>query len=76
MVQEYISLGQRVQAFTLEAFSENEWHKITTETTIGNKRIVRFPDVTATKLRFSITASKACPVIRELGVYKAEPVSM
>ena len=71
LAQEYIKLGQRVQQFTLEAWVDNEWQEIASETTIGNKRILRFPDVTATKLRFNITASKACPVISEVGVFKA-----
>jgi alpha-L-fucosidase len=74
MVQEYIPLGQRVQAFTLEAFIEDKWKNIASETTIGTKRILRFPDITTTKVRFTITAAKACPVIQELGVFKAEPV--
>ncbi|MBT6004146.1 MAG: alpha-L-fucosidase [Prolixibacteraceae bacterium] len=48
LVQEDIRLGQRVKKFNLEAFIENEWQKIANETTIGRKRILRFPMTTLT----------------------------
>lgn len=69
IVQEYIKLGQRVQAFTVEAFVDNRWIEITSETTIGYKRIMRFPVVNATSIRFEIQKSKACPVISNIEVY-------
>lgn len=71
LVQEFIKLGQRVQKFTLEAFVNEKWQEIASETTIGYKRILRFPNVTASKLRFNISSSLACPTISELGVYLA-----
>ncbi|NQU87240.1 MAG: alpha-L-fucosidase [Mariniphaga sp.] len=71
LMQEYIKLGQRIQEFTLEAFIENEWKEIASETTIGYKRILRFPNVTASKVRLNIQVSKACPVISEIGIYNA-----
>jgi len=69
IVQEYIKLGQRVQAFRVEAFVDNRWIEITSETTIGYKRIMRFPVVNATSIRFEIQKSKACPVISNIEVY-------
>jgi alpha-L-fucosidase len=69
IVQEYIKLGQRVQAFTVEAFVDNQWIEIASETTIGYKRIMRFPAVNATSIRFEIQKSKACPVISNIEVY-------
>lgn len=74
LVQEDIRFGQRVKKFSLEAFSDNEWKQIESQTTIGNKRILRFPNVTASKLRMNIIDSKACPVISNIGVYKAQKV--
>ncbi len=74
MAQEYIRLGQRVKAFTVEALVAGEWQEMAKATTIGYKRILRFPTVEATKLRFNITGSKACPVISEIGVYQAPPI--
>ncbi len=74
LVQEDIRFGQRVKQFTLEVFSENEWKQIDAQTTIGRKRILRFPNVTAGQLRLNIKDSRACPVISKIGVYKAPKV--
>jgi alpha-L-fucosidase len=71
MAQEYIRLGQRVKAFTIEALVDGNWKEVAKATTIGYKRILRFPSVEATKVRFTITDSKSCPVISNIGVYNA-----
>lgn len=71
LVQEYIRLGQRVKAFTVEALVEDQWKEVVKATTIGYKRIVRFPSVEATKVRFTITGSKSCPVISNIGISNA-----
>jgi alpha-L-fucosidase len=74
LVQEDIRLGQRVKEFTLEALVENEWKQIAAQTTIGRKRILRFPNVIASQIRLNIIDSKAGPVISNIGVYKAPKV--
>ena len=74
LVQEYIRLGQRVKAFTVEARVDGNWKELAKATTIGYKRILRFPSVKATKVRFSITDSKSCPVISNIGVYNAPQI--
>ena len=71
LVQEYIRLGQRVKAFTLEALIDGDWKELAKATTIGYKRILRFPSVKATKVRFTITDSKSCPLISNIGIYNA-----
>lgn len=71
MVQEYIRLGQRVKAFTLEAFVDGNWEEIAKATTIGYKRILRFSSIKASKIRLNITDSKSCPIISNMGVYNA-----
>jgi len=71
LVQEYIRLGQRVKAFTVEAFVDGTWKEVAKATTIGYKRILRFPGVKAKQVRFTITDSKSCPVISNLGIYNA-----
>ncbi|MBN2172860.1 MAG: discoidin domain-containing protein, partial [Bacteroidales bacterium] len=74
LVQEYIRLGQRVKAFTIEAMVEGNWQELAKATTIGYKRILRFPTVTSTQLRFNITDAKACPVISNIGIYDAPQI--
>ena len=71
LVQEYIRLGQRVKAFTVEALVDGTWKEVAKATTIGYKRILRFPGVKATRVRFTITDSKSCPVISNVGIYNA-----
>ncbi|MGA9292043.1 MAG: alpha-L-fucosidase [Ignavibacteriaceae bacterium] len=74
LAQEYIHLGQRVKAFTIEALVDGSWKEIAEATTIGYKRILRFPSVTATMVRFNITDSKSCPVISDIGIYDAPQI--
>jgi len=74
LAQEDIRLGQRVKEFTLEAFIYEQWTEIAHETTIGRKRILRFPNVSTDKLRFTIIDAKASPVISNISVYKAPKV--
>ena len=80
LTEEDIALGQRVKKFKLEALVDGKWQPLKDAlvengkdglTTIGHRRIVCFPTVTATQLRFTITDSKAEPIIKRLGVYLA-----
>lgn len=71
LVQEYISLGQRVRSFALEAFVDGDWMSVAKGSTIGYKRILRFPSIEAKRIRFRITDSKACPLISNVGVFNA-----
>jgi alpha-L-fucosidase len=71
MAQEHIRLGQRVKSFTVEAWVDDAWKEVAKGTTVGYKRIIRFPSVNTSKVRFTITASKACPLISNIGIYNA-----
>ncbi|MCF0179632.1 MAG: alpha-L-fucosidase [Bacteroidales bacterium] len=87
MACEDISLGQRVKKFQLEALVNNngteEWVSLSDELadyddgleTIGRKRIICFPTITASKVRMTITETKAIPVITRLGVFFAPEIS-
>jgi alpha-L-fucosidase len=74
LAQEYIRLGQRVKAFMIEAYVDGNWKELAKATTIGYKRILLFPTVKATRIRFTITDSKSCPVISNLGIYNAPQI--
>lgn len=74
LAQEYIPLGQRVKAFSLEALVDESWKELATASTIGYKRILRFPTVEATALRFNIIDSKSCPLISNIGIYHAPQI--
>lgn len=84
LVGEDIRLGQRVKRFRLEAFIDGQWQPLQDALadwgdgleTIGRKRIICFPEVTATQLRLTITDTKAVPVIQQIGVYLAPALTM
>ncbi len=71
LLQEYIKLGQRVKAFTVEAKIDGNWKTVAHETTIGYKRILRIDRITASALKINITDSKACIVISNIEAYNA-----
>ena len=83
LAEEDIALGQRVKKFMLEVEVDGKWQPLKDAlaengdglTTIGHRRIICFPTLTATKLRFTITDSKAEPIIKKLGVYLAPEIT-
>jgi len=71
---EYIRTGQRVEEFVLEAWDGQNWKGFARGTTIGYKRLLRFEDVTAQKVRLRILRSRVCPTISDFGLYYAPPI--
>jgi alpha-L-fucosidase len=71
LVQEYIPLGQRVKKFSIEAYTDDDWKLIDAQTTIGYKRILRFDNVSSSKLRLNILDAKASPTISNIEVFHA-----
>jgi alpha-L-fucosidase len=72
MLQEDISKGQRVEKFIIEALSGTEWDTIATGTTIGYKRLIRFPEVKADEIKLTIVSSRAAPYISTFALYHTE----
>ncbi len=67
LLQEYIPLGQRVEAFHVDWLdAEGEWHELARETTIGYKRILPVDRTTAHGLRIVIDKALACPVLNRV----------
>lgn len=71
VLQEYVALGQRVKAFSVEVWQDGTFKELATATTIGHKRVLLLPDVTTTRVRINIQDALACPVISEVQLYKA-----
>jgi alpha-L-fucosidase len=71
LFQENIETGQRCEEAVLEYQDGEEWKKINAFTTIGYKRLIRFPEVTAAKIRLTIGKAKQPVQLAELGFYKA-----
>ncbi len=75
LLQEKITVGQRVEKFKLEAKINGKWELITEGTTIGYKRLLRFPEVTSDKVRLTIVQSRANPALAEFGLFKSTSIN-
>lgn len=70
-LQEYIPLGQRIEAYTIEILENNSWKKIYEGSSIGAKRLIKLDQaVTSNKVKISITKSPVCITLSEVGLYK------
>jgi alpha-L-fucosidase len=67
--QEEIQWGQRVSEYKIEAFTDGQWKVVHEGKTIGYKKLDRFPRTKASKLRISIVAARAAPIMKPVGVY-------
>ena len=68
-IQEYFRDGQRVESFSLEIPDGKSWKTVASGTTIGYKRLLRFPTVHAKSVRIRINSSRDNPEISEIGLY-------
>ena len=75
LIQEDISKGQRIERFKVEVFSAGDWRPAAEGTTVGYKRLLRFSDTKAEKVRITITESRGKANISGIGLYYAEPLS-
>ncbi|MBT3272554.1 MAG: alpha-L-fucosidase [Spirochaetales bacterium] len=69
LLQEYIRDGQRIEGFRLEIVDGDGWRCITEGSVVGYKRLLRFPAVTASKIRLLIAASRIRPTLSQFGLY-------
>jgi alpha-L-fucosidase len=70
-MEEMISLGQRVAEYKIEAWdaSAKDWKQLNHGSTIGYRKLDRFPKVKSSKVRLTILQSRACPAIKSFGVH-------
>ncbi len=70
-LREQIRLGQRVEAFVVEAWMDGEYTQVFEGQTIGHQILARVgAPVTTNRLRLCITRSAAVPCISELSLFK------
>ncbi|GAB3420657.1 alpha-L-fucosidase [Niabella aquatica] len=76
LIQESVNThSERVEQHAVDAWVNNEWKEIASATNIGYKRILRFPEVTASKFRLRVVESRLDPAIATIGgyFYKTRP---
>lgn len=76
LIQEAIDThSEIVESHNLEAWINGRWQLIVTSTNIGYKRILRFPEVTATKFRFKVLADRGSAAISTITAhyYRSRP---
>jgi len=71
MLQEQFTLGQRVEKFAVEKWDGQAWTPVAEATTIGYKRLLRLPEVTASRVRIVILDSRDTPTIRQVSLFHA-----
>jgi alpha-L-fucosidase len=68
-LREALPLGQRVEAFALDVWTDGGWREVARGTSIGNARFLRVGPVTTSRLRLRVTKAAACPAIAELALF-------
>lgn len=71
MLQENIADGQRLERGKIEYWDGKAWQILRPFTTVGYKRLLRFPAVTTTKVRVTVTKAKAPVKLAAFGLFKA-----
>ena len=71
MFQENIANGQRNINARLEYWDGKKWNLVSDFTTIGYKRLLRFPIITTSKLKLTILEAKGEVQLAEIGFYQA-----
>lgn len=66
--REYLPLGQRIEAFEIEAWHQGAWQPVARGTSIGNRRLLRGQMVTTDKVRLRISRAATCPALAEFGL--------
>ncbi len=76
LIQEAISTNsQRIEEHALDAMIEGEWVEVATGTTVGYKKILRFPTIQTNKFRIRILKSRLQPTLSNVSAhfYKSRP---
>ncbi|MCG8306808.1 MAG: alpha-L-fucosidase [Cytophagales bacterium] len=76
VLQEAIAThSQRIEEHALDVWISEAWEEIATGTTVGYKKILRFPTVTTSKFRIRILKSRLDPSLSKVSAhfYKSRP---
>ena len=74
IIQEDIRRGQRVERFTIEAYVDGAWHTVAEGTTIGYKRLLKFEECAAERIRVTINECRATANIKNVAAFCAKEI--
>ncbi len=70
-LREFVELGQRVDAFEVDAWRDGKWETFARATSIGACRLIRTAgDVTAARVRLRVVDAAAPPALSELALFR------
>jgi alpha-L-fucosidase len=69
MLQEQIAVGQRIEEWRLDLWDGHAWSVAARGTTVGYKRLVRFPERSASRARLVIMHSRSLPTLSTIALY-------
>jgi len=69
VIMEDYRQGERIRAYNLEGWVDNEWKLLVSGSSVGRKKIDFFEDMTVSKIRLSVTKSADEPLIRSIQLY-------
>jgi alpha-L-fucosidase len=71
-LREHIALGQRIDAFAIDAWVDGDWREVAQGTSVGPTRLVRLAAPAETsRVRVRITKASAPPALAEVGLFGA-----
>lgn len=73
MLQENILKGQRIEKFRLDYWDGQMYRTFAKGTTIGYKRLLKFPEIYADRVKLVIEQCRENPTLSSFGIYNTPP---
>ena len=68
-LREFLPLGQRIDDWALDRWSNGAWSEFASGSAIGPRRLWRGDNITSEKVRLRITKAPVCPALTEFALY-------
>lgn len=68
-LREYLPLGQRIEAVSVDAWLDGKWQWVGNATTVGNRLLLRLPDTHSSRLRIHLRGM-APPILTTAALYQ------
>lgn len=67
--EDILNHSQRISSFAIDVFIDNKWEEVAKGTTVGYKRICRFPTMESKKIRIRILEARVAATISNIELY-------